>query len=73
MTISVYSERGRSYRTADQVMESKHAGRINWSLPLYGDMDAQLGYGIERIANMNLVAGAGRTNQLLTFELSYRY
>lgn len=68
-----YTERGRSYRTGDQVMESKHAGRIFWDLPLYGDLDAQLGYGIEKIANLNLVDGAERTNQLLKFEIRYRY
>lgn len=68
-----YTERGRSYRIADQVMESKHAGRLTWSLPLYGDIDGQIGYGIEKIANLNLVAGRERTNQLLKFELRYRY
>lgn len=56
-----------------QAIERKHAGRIFWSLPLYGDMDGQVGYGIEKIANQNLVAGRERTNQLLKFELRYRY
>lgn len=68
-----YTERGRSYRTGSQVMESKHAGRLNWSLPIYGDVDGKLLYGIERISNLNLVAGAQRTNQLVSFELRYRY
>lgn len=68
-----YTERGRSYRTAGQVMESKHAGRISWNLPLYGEIDAEASYGVERIQNMNLVAGAWQTNQLLRFELRYRY
>lgn len=68
-----YTERGRSYRTGTQVMESKHAGRINWNMPLYGDVDGQAEYGIERINNFNLVAGAPRTNQLLKLELRYRY
>jgi hypothetical protein len=54
-------------------MESKHAGRISWALPVYGDVDGQVLYGIEKIANLNLVAGAARTNQLFTFELRYRY
>jgi hypothetical protein len=54
-------------------MESKHAGRISWALPVYGYVDAQIGYGIERISNLNLVDGVGRTNQLLRFELRYRY
>lgn len=68
-----YTERGRSYRSAGQVMESKHAGRVTWTLPLYGDLDAQASYGIERIQNMNLVQGVWQTNQLLRFDLRYRY
>lgn len=68
-----YTERGRSYRTEGQVMESKHAGRLAWTLPIYGDVDGQLLYGIEKIGNLNLVEGAARTNQLMTFELRYRY
>lgn len=56
-----------------QAIERKHAGRIFWSLPLYGDMDGQVGYGIEKIANLNLTAGRERTNQLFKFELRYRY
>jgi len=56
-----------------QAIERKHAGRLTWSLPLYGDIDGQIGYGIEKIANLNLVAGRERTNQLLKFELRYRY
>lgn len=68
-----YTERGRSYRTADQVMESKHAGRFFWDLPLYGDVNAQLGYGIEKIFNLNLVDGVERTNHLLKFEVRYSY
>jgi hypothetical protein len=54
-------------------MESKHAGRAFWALPVYGDMDAKIGYGIERISNLNLVDGVDRTNQIFTIELSYRY
>jgi hypothetical protein len=68
-----YTERGRSYRTGSQVMESKHAGRAFWNLPLSRDLDAELGYGIEKITNLDLVDGAERTNQLLTFEVRYRY
>lgn len=56
-----------------QVMESKHAGRVSWSLPIHGDVDGELLYGIERITNLNLLEGATRTNQLVTFELCYRY
>jgi len=68
-----YTERGRSYRMPGQMMESKHAGRFSWDLPVYGDVDARIGYGIERISNLNLVDGIGRTNQLLRFELKYNY
>lgn len=68
-----YTERGRSYRMPGQVMESKHAGRIFWSLPVRGDMDAQIGYGFESISNLNLIDGAARTNHLLNLELKYRY
>lgn len=68
-----YTERGRSYRTADQVMEAKHAGRVFWNLPLYGDIDARIGYGVEKIDNQNLVAGSKRTNHLFTFDLKYQY
>jgi hypothetical protein len=56
-----------------QAMEHKNAGRISWTLPVCGDVDAQALYGIERIRNLNLVEGAMRTNQLVTFELRYRY
>lgn len=68
-----YTERGRSYRMPDQVMESKHAGRITWNLPVYGDIDAQIGYGVEKIANLNLVEGQVRTNHLMKFEVRYMY
>jgi hypothetical protein len=68
-----YTERGRSYRTGNQAMESKHAGRISWTVPIYGDVDGQLIYGSEKINNLNLVAGETRTNQLATFEIRYRY
>lgn len=68
-----YTERGRSYRMPGQVMESKHAGRIFWDLPVSREVDARFGYGIEKISNLNLVAGGGRTNQLLRFELKYNY
>ena len=68
-----YTERGRSYRTVNQAMESKHAGRLSWQLPVYGDVDGRLLYGIEKISNLNLVEGATRTNQLVTFDLRYHY
>jgi len=70
-----YTERGRQDRVpnSNQVMESKHAGRLLWSFPLYGEVDAQAAYGIERIDNLNLVDGDNRTNQLLSVELKYKY
>jgi hypothetical protein len=73
----IYTNRGKIGRIpvdgVEQAVERKHAGRIFWNLPLYGDMDAQLGYGIEKITNLNLVAGAELTNQLVKFELKYKY
>jgi len=68
-----YTNRGMIGRVQGQAIERKNAGRISWSLPVYGDMDAQLLYGIEKINNLNLVDGAHRTNQLFSFELRYRY
>lgn len=69
----IYTNRGMASRMPGQAIERKHAGRVNWSLPLYGDSDARVGYGIEKIGNLNLVDGAERTNQLFTVELRYRY
>lgn len=69
----IYTNRGMASRTPGQAIERKHAGRIFWSLPVYGDIDAQFGYGIEKIANLNLVDGQERTNQLMKFELRYGY
>lgn len=68
-----YTERSRNHRTGTQVMESKHAGRLFWSFPLYGDVDTQLGYSVENIDNLNLISGVSRTNQLISFELKYKY
>jgi len=42
-------------------------------VPLYGDSDVLVSYGVERISNVNLVADVDRTNQLLKLELRYRY
>ena len=73
----IYTNRGKVGRIplagVDQSVEKKYAGRIFWSLPLYDDIDAKLTYGIERVDNVNLVAGANRTNQLAVFELRYNY
>jgi len=68
-----YTNRGMVSSVAGQAVERKHAGRIFWSLPLNDAIDAQLGYGIERVSNLNLVDGVDRTNQLLKVELRYRY
>jgi hypothetical protein len=69
----IYTNRGMVGRVGDQAVEKKHAVRVFWDLPLNTDLDAQFGYGIERINNLNLVAGVERTNQLLKFEVRYKY
>jgi len=69
----IYTNRGMVGRLPGQAIERKQAGRVFWGLPLYGDIDAQIGYGIEKIVNLNLIDGAERTNQLFTLELRYRY
>ncbi len=56
-----------------QAIEKKHAGRVSWTLPLHGDLDMNLLYGIEKVENVDLVAGEDRTNQLFKAELRYRY
>lgn len=68
-----YTTRGMIGRLPGQAIERKHAGRAFWTVPLSASLDAQLGYGIEKIANLNLVEGAGRTNQLFSVELKYCY
>ncbi|NTV49337.1 MAG: capsule assembly Wzi family protein [Geobacteraceae bacterium] len=73
----IYTNRGVVGRIpvagVDQAIEKKHAGRVFWSLPLTVAIDGQLGYGIEKTTNLNLVDGVERTNQLVKFELRYRY
>ncbi len=69
----IYTTRGMIGKIGSQVPESKHAGRVIWSLPVRGEVDARLTYGIEMIENVNLAAGRDRTNQLGLFELRYRY
>jgi hypothetical protein len=64
-----YTNRGMVSRMPGQAIERKHAGRVFWSLPLHEKIDAQIGYGIERVSNLNLVDGVDRTNQLLKIEL----
>ncbi|WP_306535471.1 capsule assembly Wzi family protein [Geobacter sp.] len=56
-----------------QAIEKKHAGRVSWSLPVHGDLDMNLLYGIEKVENVDLVAGEDRTNQLFKAEVRYRY
>ena len=56
-----------------QAIEKKHAGRVSWTLPVHGDVDMNLLYGVEDIQNADLVTGEDRTNQLFKAELRYRY
>jgi four helix bundle protein len=69
----IYTNRGMASRVPGQAIERKHAGRIFWSMPVYGDVDGQLGYGVEKIGNFNLMDGQDQINQLVKFELRYRY
>ena len=69
----IYTNRGMVDRISGQAIERKHAGRVFWSLPLSVALDGQLEYGIEKISNLNLVGGVERTNQLLKFEVRYKY
>lgn len=57
----------------EQALEKKHAGRISWTLPVYGDLDMNLMYGIEKIHNVDLVDGIDRTNQVFKAELRFKY
>ena len=68
-----YTNRGMVSRVPGQAIERVYAGRTFWTLPVHGDVDAQVEYGIEKIRNLNLVDGADRTNQLFKLELRYRY
>jgi hypothetical protein len=56
-----------------QAIERKNAARILWNLPLYGNFDAELMYGLEWVSNMNLIAGENRTNQIFRLDVSYKY
>lgn len=69
----IYTTRGMVGRIGGQAVERKHAGRMFWDLPLTAELDAQLGYGIEKVANLNLVDGVNRTNQLVKFDIRYKY
>lgn len=67
------TRRGVVGRMPGQAEEEKNALRGFWRLPVYGAWNAELMYGWERIDNFNLVSGVERTNQLVKFDLSYRY
>ena len=69
----IYTNRGMADRIPGQSIERKHAGRIFWNLPVSAVLDAQLGYGIEKVTNLNLVDGVGQTNQRGKFEIRYKY
>lgn len=68
-----YTERGQIGRVSGQALEKKHAGRISWAMPVFGDMDTTLRYGVEQITNVDLVGSADRFNQLFLVDVSYRY
>jgi hypothetical protein len=69
----IYTNRGMVGRIPGQAIERVYAGRTFWTLPVHGDVDAQIEYGVEKISNFDLVDGAERTNQLFKLELRYRY
>ena len=69
----IYTNRGMVSRVSGQAVEKKHAGRVFWDFPLTAELDAQIGYGIEKVTNLNLVDGAERTNQMVKFEIKYKY
>jgi hypothetical protein len=56
-----------------QAVERTAAGRVSFGMPLYGDMDLNLTYGIGRTTNFNLTQDVKQINQLSTIELRYRY
>ena len=68
-----FTERGNGGRVPGQAVERKNAGRLWWCLPVMGETDARVMYGIERIANFNQVGGEDRTNKLFLVDLTYRY
>ncbi len=69
----IYTDRGRQGRIDGQAVEIKNAVRGYWTLPLYREIDAILGYGRENIRNWNLVSGVKQTNQVATVTMSYKY
>lgn len=71
--VPVNSQGGFDANGIMQAVERSNAGRVAANLPLHGDWEMNLMYGVERIDNFNLVAGENRTNQLFKVDISYRY
>lgn len=71
--VNVDSEGNYNANGSPQAVERKHAGRLLWRLPLYGDFDLGLVYGYEYIRNLNLVSGATKGNLLLSATVTFRY
>ena len=69
----IYTDRGRQGRIDGQAVEIKNAWKLVWALPLHRDLDLVLGYGYEKVRNMNLVSGVNRTNQSGTATMNYLY
>lgn len=68
-----HTQRGVIGRMPGQEEEQKNAWRGSWRLPVYGEWNAEVMYGWEHINNFNLVPGEDQTNQIVTFDLTYRY
>lgn len=56
-----------------QAVERRDGARVQWNLPLYGDIDFSIMYGWENVKNADLQPEDRRTNQLVKLEISYRY
>ncbi|SNB45070.1 capsule assembly Wzi family protein [Geobacter sp. DSM 9736] len=56
-----------------QAVERRNSWRVEWNLPLRGDIDFNALYGWERINNVDLRPGSDRTNQVFKVDISYRY
>lgn len=69
----IHGDRGKVGKIAPQKTEYRNGIRLFWDLPVHGDIDAEIMYGWERINNLNLVEGDNRSNQLVRFDLRYRY
>ena len=69
----IHTLRGNTGRLAGQSLESLHAIRGSWLLPLTDRLDIKATYGWERINNLNLVGGADLTNNLAVVEAMFRF